>query len=379
MGFRAVLLAATMASALLGSARAEEALLRPAADNTLIESGRGEWSNGSGPHLFAGRISSAFEPRRRALVRFDIEAVVPAGSTITRVSLEMSLSATNAGAVPVRLHRVLSSWGEGASAASGGGGAPAAPGDATWIHTYYDERFWAAPGGDFNPEASAGAMVDQPGPYAWESTPALVADAQGWLDAPEQNFGWMLIGEESFPTTVKRFDSREHEEEARRPLLRVEYLPPCERRPAGPGYWRHQCDREDDPAFASAVLPCAAARFEALGLGGADPCAAVAVEPPAACVDRALRRLAAAVFNLCAGRVQEHCPAPRGAPGCLEATVGEWMVDLAGSILSGECHPDGGCAQRERDPAGSRWGLERSFFGAFQCSSTRLRPFFLAR
>jgi len=57
--------------------------------------------------------------------------------------------------------------------------------------------------------------------HAWGSTPETVADAQGWLDDPQGNFGWVLIGDET-----SRFASREHAALSDRPALRVHYTKP---------------------------------------------------------------------------------------------------------------------------------------------------------
>jgi hypothetical protein len=192
-------------------------------DTTLIESATGALGNGAGPHLFGGRTGQASGSIRRGLVAFDVAARVPRGATVTGVRLALHLSQSNAGPVAVGLHRVLRAWGEGASSAAGGSGAPAASGDATWLHTYFPESFWASPGGDFAEAPSATAVVDQPGAYQWGSTAEMVADVQSWLDDPAADHGWILVGDERAGTTVKRFDSRENPEEGLRPILTIEF------------------------------------------------------------------------------------------------------------------------------------------------------------
>ena len=51
----------------------------------------------------------------------------------------------------------------------------------------------------------------------------MVADVQDWLDNPANNFGWIVIGDESSSRTAKRFDSRENPTEGNRPQLTVNY------------------------------------------------------------------------------------------------------------------------------------------------------------
>ncbi len=322
---------------------AEFALLRPAKDSTLVEDPSGTLANGSGEAIFAGRISAGSRSIRRALIAFDVAAAVPAGSTVTGARLWLNLSSTSAGPVPVRLHRALADWGEGASASGGGGGAPAAPGDSTWIHRFYDDLFWTQPGGDFDPTPRGEAIVDQPGTYAWGSTPEMVADAQSWLDQPESAFGWMLLGDEVRRQTVKRFDSRESPDEMVRPLLEIDFVPPCSPDLAGQGYWKRQC-AGTEPGFAGWVLPCANRVLGDLGLPGHDACGALLMPHPLACSDRAAAKLSILVLNVCAGRLQSSCPLEASKDGCDATTVADLLVEISRLIREGDCRRATGCA-----------------------------------
>jgi hypothetical protein len=213
---------------LAGPALAETAIVPAVADNTLIESATGALSNGAGTAFFVGRTSQAGGSRRRGVIRFDVAAALPPGVIVTRAELHLMLTPSNAPPIEIGLHRLLANWGEGESAASGGSGAPATAGDATWLHTFYDTAFWASPGGDFVAEASAALEVVDPGPVNWPSTPAVEADVQAWLDSADTNHGWLLMGGEGTPTSSKRFASREAEDPAIQPQLLVEYVAPCE-------------------------------------------------------------------------------------------------------------------------------------------------------
>ncbi|GAB4375983.1 MAG: hypothetical protein Kow0042_21810 [Calditrichia bacterium] len=203
-----------------------EVSINPVQDNTLYEDANGSLSNGSGIYFFVGNTLTSFS--RRALLMFDIAGNIPAGAIIDSVYLKLNMSRTIAGNQDVALYRVLKPWGEGASNAPGqeGGGAPSAPGDATWIHTFYDTSFWANPGGDFAALPSATQSVDGLGTYTWGSTPLMSADVQDWLDNPATNFGWIAVGNESVNTTAKRFDSRENPNPNNRPLLTIYYSTP---------------------------------------------------------------------------------------------------------------------------------------------------------
>ncbi len=203
--------------------KAETVTLIPVADSTLYSESSAE-ANGAGDHLFAGRTDAA--ELRRSLLRFDLSAV-PAGSTINSVSLTLFVSRTRAQAVPVALHYVNASWGEGTSHAPGeeGGGGAAATNDATWTHRFYNTILWASPGGDYLAAPSASILVDNANrSYTW-STAAMAADVQTWVGAPSGNFGWALIGDESTNQTAKRFNSRTNTSISTRPMLTVNFTP----------------------------------------------------------------------------------------------------------------------------------------------------------
>jgi hypothetical protein len=220
--------AAVLALALPQQARAQvQVQLGASKDNTLYSATAGNISNGAGEHFFVGRNAGmAAYPTRRGLIAFDVAAAVPAGAQITSVELTLSMSNTITGPKATTLHRVLQDWGEGASNAPGaeGAGDLAQAGDATWVNTFYPGSNWSTLGGSFVSTASATLMVDQVGSYTWTSTPQLVADAQGWLDAPATNFGWLIKGVEIGDTTAKRFDSKDNVFPALRPLLTIDYV-----------------------------------------------------------------------------------------------------------------------------------------------------------
>jgi len=205
-------------------ALADQIVLQPVKDITLIEEPQGLLSNATGPRIYVGRNSIG--GRRRALIAFDLSAIPP-GSTITDATLTLYMSRTQAGDNAVELHRALADWGEGTSysgGTGGGSGAPSTPNDATWIHRFYPDVLWANPGGDFDPTPSATTIVRDIGSYTW-SGPGVVADVQAWVNAPGANFGWLLIGDEVSTPSAKRFESREGQSN-QRPRLTIQYTPP---------------------------------------------------------------------------------------------------------------------------------------------------------
>lgn len=199
-------------------------------DNTIFESETGSLSNGEGPNLFIGKSGGITPPQiKRALLWFDIAGAVPAGSTITGVTLRLRLLQTiDSTSRAAELRRALQNWGEGESNAGspGGGGAQAMPGDATWLHTFFDTDFWVNPGGDFSATVSAAQSVGTGvGNVTWGSTAQMVADVQSWLDDPNSNCGWLMMTDESVIQTARRFGSRENTTAANHPLLTIDYIP----------------------------------------------------------------------------------------------------------------------------------------------------------
>lgn len=223
--FRDLLIIAMSSAPCVQSARADVLVFEPDRDNTLYETVDGSLSNGSGERLFAGMTAS--NSLRRTVLRFDLSAIPP-GSFVTKVTLNMTVSKVPPNAPPttLELRRISADWGEGVSDASGeeGGGAPSAPGDATWLHRFHADDFWVAPGGDYSNQVSATTIAPGvTGPIFWKSA-LMASDIQGWVDDPTSNFGWIIRAEDEVtPGNAKRFDSRENGNVATRPRLTVEF------------------------------------------------------------------------------------------------------------------------------------------------------------
>ncbi|MBL8747430.1 MAG: DNRLRE domain-containing protein [Phycisphaerae bacterium] len=210
-----ILMAATSSAAVVS--------LPPVLDNTLYSSATGNLSNAKGAGLFTG--FNSINQNRRSLLKFDVAGAVPAGSTITAVSLQLVNASGFADPHANTIHRVLASWGEGTSVGDGMGAA-ASPNDATWLHRFYNTVFWSTPGGDFVAAASASTTVGGSGTYTWSSA-GLVQDVQLWLNTPASNFGWLVKGGESVTGSSKNFGSREHPDPTKRPVLTITYTPPA--------------------------------------------------------------------------------------------------------------------------------------------------------
>lgn len=206
--------------------------LGPLADNTLYQDPTGNLSNGAGQHFYVGDNNKPSNFIRRGLIKFDLSSI-PAGSTITAVTLTLHMSKSLAGAENIDLHVAQKNWGEGTSNAATGGagsgegdGIQATTGDATWTFNVFNTQSWTNAGGDFSATVSATTSVNGVGSYQWTGN-GLVADVQGWLNNSATNFGWLLTGNESTGATSKEFDTKENTTAANRPVLSVTYTTPA--------------------------------------------------------------------------------------------------------------------------------------------------------
>jgi len=201
-------------------------------DNTLYEENV-LFSNGQGAYFFAGSTDQG--ALRRGLLKFDIASNLPPDALIVSATLRLSVSRhPSFGSKPEQfaLHRLLADWGEGASDAPAeeGVGVAAEEGDATWSYAFFSITptnliSWTTPGGDFVPTASASTTIGvTDGMYYWRPSPGMIADLMYWLKFPDDNHGWLLQGNESEQRTARRFDSRENDMAANRPVLYVEYI-----------------------------------------------------------------------------------------------------------------------------------------------------------
>lgn len=207
---------ATLAALLLagaGSARADVIDIPAEQDATLFGGPSASDHSSSGPGMFVG--TDAMRLPKRGLTEFDVAGYVPAGATVTSVSLDLTLgqnagsggSGVGAGApdVTIRMYAMTTPWKGSANGTTGhpgpgfggtGQGFAANPGDVTWAHASYSATPWNTPGGggDFVANESADAVIGFAigTAYAWGSTPRLVADVQGWLDGTTPNDGWLL-------------------------------------------------------------------------------------------------------------------------------------------------------------------------------------------
>src|SRR5437867_6191076 len=127
--WQSLLLAPLLLGIIAGVSIADVLELRSERDNTIFADG--DLSNGAGPSIFSGNTGNG--STRRALIYFEVVGRLPVGAHIDSVLLTLQVTNTP-NDVPRRfaLYRMRRDWGEAASIATGGGGASADIGDATW-------------------------------------------------------------------------------------------------------------------------------------------------------------------------------------------------------------------------------------------------------
>jgi len=186
-------------------------------DNTMYDDQVNN-ANGGGDFIFAG--ATARDAERRALIAFDLDQI-PAGATITSVTLTLTVTRTLMGNAVISAHRLLADWGEGDENAGGqeGLGANAQQGSATWRENFKGESAWETPGGDFVSPISASDGAGVAGSEVTLTDERMVADVQAWVNGEAENFGWILLGS----GTAKRFDSADNEASQNKPTLTITY------------------------------------------------------------------------------------------------------------------------------------------------------------
>lgn len=217
------------------SARAEIVQIFPSQDATLI--GRNPNNSLGGASWFTAGVTQNGDTNR-ALLQFDIAAVVPTNARIIGVQLTLvvvRLPGDGQTDSSFSLRRLFRSWGEGTNVPinSPGFGVPASPGDATWSHRFAGTtNTWATPGGaegtDYAITASGYTSIGgySAEPYLFDTTAQMVSDVQGWLDDPTTNFGWLLKTEaETDRFTARGFGSRELEDPNTSVQLIIDYAP----------------------------------------------------------------------------------------------------------------------------------------------------------
>jgi Tfp pilus assembly protein PilX len=161
---------------------------------------------GSGDETWIG---SGNNNEAHMLFRFNLQ-LLPSAAKIANATLSLHHRDGWDPNVPVTAHRITQSWNEDA---------------VTW-NNRDSGVLWTSPGGDYDPAIVATALVG-PGNntrYEWDITRL----AQGWLDGDSPNYG-VLLRTEAAGIFGERFDTSDHADPARRPILTVSIACECGR------------------------------------------------------------------------------------------------------------------------------------------------------
>jgi autotransporter-associated beta strand protein len=231
----------------VSSAQAAQVEIGAAQDATLL-GGTDATTNNSlaDPGIFVGTDGDG-NPKR-GLIEFNIAGAVPAGATITAVTLQLTVGqvAGSGGGGPggtsgpetISLYDESQAWGQptnfaGATTFGGTGhGAAPDPGDATWNYSFYSTTPWSVAGGNWTSSSSDLADTSVTGTltsFTWSSA-AMAADVQNWLNDPSANFGWLIKNaDETDIRTFRAFWSAQgaaaNDDPAVAPELSVSYVP----------------------------------------------------------------------------------------------------------------------------------------------------------
>ncbi len=194
--------------------RAETVILNPIAD-TDIEQFSPSVNFGASATAVSGALGTAASHEiRRMLLRFNFTGKIPAGAVVSSVTLRVQV--TRVPQQPANstfgLRPLLQSWIETA---------------VTW-NSRFSGTPWQTPGASGAADSAAApsstVFVAGFGSYVFPSTPALVADVQGWLNNSSANFGWLLVStDENSLRTARHFGTRES---SSAPVLTVTYTVP---------------------------------------------------------------------------------------------------------------------------------------------------------
>ena len=202
-------------------------LKRSAAENAVIYENQA--TVGTLGSLYAGRTQEPGSVARRSLLKFDLSGL-PSKARIVGAALQMIVSEMGPKIaekdLPATLHRLTEPWQEGIATGTASSGQAASGGDPTWMHSEFPDGSWNTPGGDFldTPSASLliGNDIPRSSPVQWAG-PGILNDLRHWIAHPEENHGWILVGDESEAGTGLEFRGRHGRAPQANPTLIIRY------------------------------------------------------------------------------------------------------------------------------------------------------------
>ncbi len=185
-------------------------------EDTRIFSGPSTENYGSCFNLGAGYTSYI----ARSLLKFDIEGMLPAGSTIKKAYISVYVRYYQADTT-WSLYKVTQSWSEGTAGCGG-----TVDVDASWDYYNGSGNSWSNAGGDFDSSAISNSILVDGDLEAFIDFDINASVVQSWLDNPSANYGVILKADNEDTDNYASVYSSEETDIEYRPKLTVYYTTP---------------------------------------------------------------------------------------------------------------------------------------------------------
>ncbi len=158
---------------------------------------------------------------RRTLIRFDLSDIPPQ-SVILSAMLEIvvvDFAGNGPSETAQTLHRLNQVWTEGSGIDERGEFVDNA---VSWNSTQEGVQLWDTPGGTFESQSSAEAIIpaEMNASIIWNGS-GVVQDIQNWVNGDVPNYGWIIVGDENTSRSVRAYATSEFGEIE--PKLHIEY------------------------------------------------------------------------------------------------------------------------------------------------------------
>ena len=207
-------------AAAAASAQTTVTLNQPATHVVSATVRGGTYANKNDQSLLATRAADNPEYERRALVKFDTQNTIPAGSTVTSAKLTVTVKGGSADATrTVGVYQVRTSWNET---------------QVTWNHRRSTES-WTTKGGDLGSRIATANVGNAAGTKVTFDVTSLVKEAiAGSLGASRYTRIALVDEDGSTNESYREYFTPTDINTAHRPVLTVTYTPPSGSQPPAP-------------------------------------------------------------------------------------------------------------------------------------------------
>lgn len=176
------------------------------------------WNRGGYPTVAVGKTAAG---QQRTLIKFDVSSI-PAGSSVVSATLKLTCVSAVSGTTnnAIQAYPLLRSWNEGSASTFVLNNA------SSWLYSDYPTT-WAGAGASASGDHAVNAIGSQTISTCSNTAYSIILSPQtvsNWLSNPNQNYGMVLVGDESVSTSNKIIASSENPTTAYRPQLIVVYI-----------------------------------------------------------------------------------------------------------------------------------------------------------